>query len=223
MRTTRTTTAYAAAALAAAAALTLTACGSESGDDAGSAKPAVEVSGGSSKPGVVLDSPKEKPDLVLTDTEGEEFDLVAETAGKPTLLFFGYTNCPDVCPTTMSDIAIAKQRLPRADQEKLQVVMVSTDPKRDTPGRMGKWLDAQDKDFIGLTGDFAAIEDAAKGLGVHLEKPVKEKDGSITVSHGASVLAYSPKDDKAHVLYLAGVTAEQYAKDMPKLVKGQKP
>ncbi|MFF0725135.1 SCO family protein [Streptomyces sp. NPDC004134] len=221
MRTTRTTTVYAAAALAAAAALTLTACGSDSGDD--SAKPAVEISGGSSKPGVVLDTPKEKPDLVLTDTEGEEYDLVAETAGKPTLLFFGYTNCPDVCPTTMSDIAIAKQKLPRAEQDELQVVMVSTDPKRDTPKRMGEWLDAQDKDFIGLTGDFAAVEDAARSIGVHLEKPVKEKDGSITVSHGAEVLAYSPKDDKAHVLYLAGVTAEQYAKDMPKLVKGQNP
>lgn len=221
MRTTRTTTVHAAAALAAAAVLTLTACGSDSGDDG--TKPAVEISGGSTKPGVVLDTPKEKPDLVLTDTEGEEYDFVAETAGKPTLLFFGYTNCPDVCPTTMSDIAIAKQKLPRAEQEKLQVVMVSTDPKRDTPKRMGKWLDAQDKDFIGLTGDFDTVKDAARSVGVHLEKPVKEKDGSITVSHGAEVLAYSPKDDKAHVLYLAGVTADQYAKDMPKLVKGEKP
>lgn len=220
MRTTRTTAAYAAA-LAAAAALTLSGCGSESAD--AGAKPAVEISGGNSKPGVVLDTPKEKPDLVLTDTEGEEYDFVAETAGKPTLLFFGYTNCPDVCPTTMSDIAIAKQKLPRAEQDKLQVVMVSTDPERDSPRRMGAWLDAQDKDFIGLTGDFATVKDAAKSVGVHLEKPVKEEDGSITVSHGAEVLAYSPKDDKAHVLYLAGVTAEQYTKDMPKLIKGQTP
>ncbi|WBB58011.1 SCO family protein [Streptomyces sp. WMMC500] len=221
MRTTRRSTLYAAAALAAAAALTLTACGSDAADDG--AKPAVEISGGNSKPGVVLDTPKAKPDLVLTDTEGEEYDFVAETAGKPTLLFFGYTNCPDVCPTTMSDIAIAKQKLPRAEQEKLQVVMVSTDPERDTPRRMGTWLDAQDKDFVGLTGDFAAVKAAAKSVGVHLEAPEKEKDGSITVSHGAEVLAYSPKDDKAHVLYLAGVTAEQYAKDMPKLVRGENP
>ncbi|GAA2113793.1 SCO family protein [Streptomyces synnematoformans] len=221
MRTTRTATRYAAAAVTAAAVLTLTACGS--GDDAGSAKPVADVSGGNTKPGVVLDTPKEKPDLVLTDTAGEKFDLAAETAGKPTLLFFGYTNCPDVCPTTMSDLALAKQKLAPAEQKKLQVVMVSTDPERDTPRRMRTWLDAMDKDFIGLTGDFTAIEKAAKSVGVHVDKPVKEKDGSITVSHGSSVLAYSPKDDKAHVVYLAGVTAEQYAKDMPKLIKGQKP
>lgn len=216
---------YVVVTLAVCAALAFAACGGGMGDDSASeaTKPAAEVEGGSSGPGTVLDTPKDKPGLVLTDTEGETYELKKETAGKPTLLFFGYTHCPDVCPTTMSDIAIAKRQLSPAQQDALQVVMVTTDPKRDTPERMGKWLDAMDEDFIGLTGDFATIQAAAESVGVHIEKPVKEKDGSITVSHGAQVLAYSPKDDKAHVLYLAGVSADQYARELPKLIKGRTP
>lgn len=207
------------AAAGAALLLALAACGSSSDG----ATPAVEISGGSTKAGTVLDNPKEKPDLVLTDTSGKKYELLKETAGKPTLLFFGYTQCPDVCPTTMSDLAIAKQQLPKAEQDKLQVVFVTTDPERDTPKKLGKWLAAQDTDFIGLTGDFDTIEAAASSVGVHVEEAVKEKDGSVTVSHGAEVLAFSPKDDLAHVIYLAGVTSDEYAKDLPKLIKGKNP
>jgi protein SCO1/2 len=209
------------AALAVCGAFTLVACTSGSGGE--DVKPAIEISGGNSKPGTVLDHPKDKPELVLTDSKGRKYDLLKETRGTPTLLFFGYTHCPDVCPTTMSDLALAKRELPRAEQDKLRVVFVTTDPERDTPEQLGKWLGAQDKDFIGLTGDINTITAAARTVGVHIDKPVKEKDGSVTVSHGSEVLAFSPKDDKAHVIYLAGVTAEEYAKDLPALIDGRNP
>lgn len=120
-----------AAALLSASALTLTACGGSAESD----KPVASVSSdvATEKAATVLDQPFKKPDLVLTDTQGKKFDLRERTAGKPTLIYFGYTNCPDVCPLTMSNIAIAKKALPKADQEKLQVVFVSTDPEHDTP------------------------------------------------------------------------------------------
>lgn len=208
------------AALAALAVAGLAGCGTSS-DDASDGAAAVVT--GSQKPGTVLDTPFDKPDLILTDTDGKKYDLVKETKGKPTLIYFGYTHCPDVCPTTMSDIAIAKSRLGKAQQAELRVVFITTDPARDTPRRLRSWLDAQDKTFIGLTGDFATIQAGARSVGVAMEKPEKEKDGSITSTHGAQVLAYSPKDDKAHVLYLSGTTSDQYLADLPKIIKGRTP
>lgn len=221
----RTTAKTAAAVLAAACALLLTGCGGSSGGgdtDSDSAAAAV-VSTAANQPGTVLDAPFAKPQLHLTDNQGKPFDLVKQTAGHPTLLFFGYTHCPDVCPTTMSDLALAKSKLSAADQAKLKVVFVSTDPERDTPARLSQWLGAMDKSFIGLTGDFTTIQTAARSVGVGISPPVKEKDGSITVTHGAEVLAFSPKDDKAHVLYMSGTTADQYSHDLPKIISGGTP
>ncbi|MCL2551849.1 MAG: SCO family protein [Actinomycetia bacterium] len=219
----RTGVKVAAAALTAACALTLAGCGSSgSGSSAADAGNVADVSG-STKAGTLLDTPFAKPDITLTDNHGKPFDLVKQTAGRPTLLFFGYTHCPDVCPTTMSDIALAKSRLPAADQAKLRVVFVSSDPERDTPARLDAWLGAMDKSFIGLTGKFSVIQAAARSVGVGIEAPVKEKDGSITVTHGAEVLAFWPKDDKGHVLYMSGTTAEQYQHDLPKLIRSEAP
>ncbi|WP_329133994.1 SCO family protein [Streptomyces sp. NBC_01476] len=215
----------AAVALAAASALLLTGCGSSSGDSSGVSADAGNVAAvsGSQGPGTLLDTPFAKPALTLTDNHGKPFDLVKQTAGHPMLLFFGYTHCPDVCPTTMSDIALAKSRLSKTDQAKLDVVFVSSDPERDTPARLNEWLGAMDKSFIGLTGKFPAIQAAARSVGVGIDPPVKEKDGSITVTHGAEVLAFWPKDNKGHVLYMSGTTAEQFQHDLPKIIKSEAP
>jgi protein SCO1/2 len=214
----RTTVKIAATALVAACALALTGCG---GSEA--AGNVATVSGADAKAGTLLDTPFTKPALLLTDNHGKPYDLVKQTAGHPTLLFFGYTHCPDVCPTTMSDLALAKSRLSAADQAELRVVFVSSDPERDTPARLNAWLGAMDKSFIGLTGGFATIQAAARSVGVGIDAPVKEKDGSVTVTHGAEVLAFWPKDDKGHVLYMSGTTAEQYQADLPELIRSEAP
>ncbi len=216
----RTTLKTGAAALTAAAALLLTACGSS---NTGSADAAASVSAAPQSAGTVLDTPFAKPRLVLTDNHGKRFDLVRQTAGHPMLLYFGYTHCPDVCPTTMSDIALAASELPKAEQADLKVVFVSSDPARDTPARLDAWLGAIDKSFIGLTGNFATIQAAARSVGVGIDAPVKEKDGSVTVTHGAEVLAFWPKDDKAHVLYMSGTTSKQYAHDLPRIIRSEAP
>ncbi|MER7516921.1 SCO family protein [Streptomyces sp. NPDC126499] len=199
------------------------------GDDRASGTgnaPVAEVSGGTdpAKAATVLDRPFTKPDLVLTDTKGQKYDLRERTKGKPTLIYFGYTHCPDVCPLTMSNIAIARKQLPKADQDKLQVVFVTTDPERDTAAELGKWLPAAgDPSFVGLTGDFAAIQAGARSIGIGIDPPKKEKDGSVVSMHGAQVIAFSPTTDQGYVLYGEDTTADQYAKDLPKLIKGENP
>ncbi|WP_405643820.1 SCO family protein [Streptomyces uncialis] len=213
---------FLASALLTAAALTLTACGN-GGDSA--ADNILEVTAEpDAKAATPLDSPFTKPDLVLTDTKGKKFDLRAETKGKPTLLYFGYTNCPDVCPLTMGNLAQAKKQLPKEDQDKLQVVLVTTDPKRDTPASLGKWLGAQDPEFIGLTGDFATIQAGARQLGIAIDPPKKNAKGKMESMHGKQVVAFSPKTDDGYVLYNGDTaTIDDYAKDLPKLLTGEKP
>ncbi|MCT2589335.1 SCO family protein [Streptomyces sp. N2-109] len=214
-----------AAAALCAAALTLTACGSDDTSGSGDkTDPAANVQSEQKKGGALLDKPFAKPDLTLTDTKGKEYDLIEETKGSPTLLFFGYTHCPDVCPLTMSNIAIAKSKLSKAEQEKLRVVFVTSDPERDTPKRLGKWLRMQDTSFIGLTGDFDTIQAGARSVGVHIEPSYEKKNGDVVSTHGAQVLAFSPKSDEGYVLYTERTsTAKILEKELPAIVKGETP
>jgi protein SCO1/2 len=212
---------FAAAALLAAATLTLSACGSS--DDSGSPVSVVSEEAGSDKAATVLDQPFKKPDLVLTDTQGKKYDLREETAGKPTLIYFGYTHCPDICPLTMNNIAVAKKQLPKAEQDKLRVVFVTTDPARDTPAELGKWLKGIDSQFVGLTGDFATIQASARTLGISIEPTHKDKNGKLVSVHGTQVVAFSPKTDAGYLLYGEDTKVDDYTKDLPKIIKGAKP
>ncbi|MFF1796006.1 SCO family protein [Kitasatospora sp. NPDC058263] len=216
-RTLRTARLAGAAAVALAAALTLTACGSD-----GSTGPAKVTQQKADSPyqGTVLGKHFDKPDLQLTDTAGQPFDLRQKTNGRSTLLFFGYTSCPDVCPTTMGDIGVAMTKLSPEERQKVDIVFVSTDPQRDTPQVLRTWLDSMGKDFIGLTGDLAKVKAAAKSLGILIEDPVVNADGTVTSTHGAQVLAFLPSDDKAHVLYLSGTGEKTYEHDLPLLAQG---
>ncbi|MFD0529346.1 SCO family protein [Kitasatospora arboriphila] len=140
--------------------------------------------------------------------------------GQPVVLFFGYTSCPDVCPTTMGDIGVAMSKLSAEEQKKIDVVFVSTDPERDTPKVLRTWLDSMGKGFIGLTGDLAEVKTAARTVGVAVQDPVVNADGSVTSAHGAQVLAFLPSDDKAHVLWMGSSTVETYSHDLALLAKG---
>ncbi|MEV6793836.1 SCO family protein [Streptomyces sp. NPDC051320] len=212
-----------AAALAVAAACSLTACGADDGGSSGKS-PVADVSApAKTQAATVLDTPFTKPDFVLTDTHGKKFDFRERTKGKPTLIYFGYTHCPDICPLTMGNIAVAKKALPKAEQSKLQVVFVTTDPGRDTPSELGKWLKAQDPSFIGLTGDFKTIQAGARSIGIGISPTKKEKDGTIVSMHGAQVIAFSPKTNKGYLLYGEDTTVQDYTKDLPKIVKGENP
>jgi protein SCO1/2 len=213
----------AAAALLAVVPLTLTACGGGDGDS-GSPVSVVSEETGGQKAATVLDKPFEKPDLVLTDTAGKPYDFREQTAGRPTLIYFGYTHCPDVCPLTMNNIAVAKKQLPKEQQDQLRIVFVTTDPERDTPAELGTWLKGIDSQVVGLTGDFATIQAGARTLGISIEPTHKDKKTGKTVSvHGTQVIAFSPKTDGGYVLYGEDATVQDYEKDLPKLLKGQNP
>jgi protein SCO1/2 len=211
---------FAAAALLAAASLTLTACGGNGDSD----KPVTMVSEDTTQQAAtVLDKPFEKPDLVLTDTQGKQYDFREQTAGKPTLIYFGYTHCPDVCPLTMNNIAVAKKQLSQAEQQQLRVVFVSTDPERDTPDALRTWLKGIDPQIVGLTGDFATVQAGARTLGISIDPPTKDKDGKIVSTHGTQVIAFSPKTDAGYVLYNKDAGVDDFTKDLPKIIKGENP
>ncbi|GJF29337.1 SCO family protein [Kitasatospora sp. NE20-6] len=212
--------AVAALALALAGSLALTSCSSGGSSSNGGAATVRKESRSSAYQGSVLSKHFAKPDLVLTDTSGQPFDLRKQTAGRSVLLFFGYTSCPDVCPTTMGDIGVAMAKLTAEEQKKIDVVFVSTDPERDTPKVLRTWLDSMGTGFIGLTGDLAKVKTAALGVGVAVQDPVVNTDGTVTSAHGAQVLAFLPSDDKAHLLYLGDSSVATFAHDLPLLARG---
>ncbi len=160
--------------------------------------------------GLDLAEPYRRPSFTLTDTTGAPFDFRAATSGRPTLLFFGYTNCPDICPTTMADVAVALRGLDAALVEDLQVVFVTTDPAFDTPEVLGEYLGRFDADlpvrFTGLTGDQEAIDQAQLSAGV----PLAEDQGRL---HSSLLLLYGT-DDEAHVAFDAGNTSRDIAADL---------
>ncbi|MEY9843143.1 protein SCO1/2 [Streptacidiphilus sp. BW17] len=204
-----------------AAALLLSACGSSSSSTgsagAGSGDPQID-SAQQNGPyqGTYMPRTFDKPAVTLTDTSGKPFNLATGTAGKATLLYFGYTKCPDVCPTTMGDIAVAVSKLPKAQQSQIDVVFVTTDPDHDTPGTIRSWLNSFNPNFIGLTGDIKTVISAAASVGVYVAAPAKGQEPV----HGAQTLGFLPTDNKAHLLYTSGTTSAVFGHDLPYLIKG---
>lgn len=174
----------------------------------------VEVSGGADSPyrGTAV-SGLPLPDVTLTDAAGRPFRLRADTRHLVTVVFFGYTNCPDICPTTMADLALARRRLSAAERDRVQVVFVTTDPRRDTPRVVGGWLARFDPSFVGLTGPLPVIEKAAKALGIAVTGEQRLPGGGYAVGHGTQVLAFGPDHD-ARVVWSGGTTVADYAHDL---------
>jgi protein SCO1 len=162
-----------------------------------------------------------KPDFTLTATDGSPFHFRAATEGSVTLLFFGYTHCPDVCPVHLANIAAALRTLDPEIQRQIKVVFVTTDPDRDTPAEMREWLDKFNPEFIGLTGTIDQVNTIQRGLKLgdaSREPQVSPLDTGYTVGHAAIVLAFT-RDDSAHVVYPFGIRQADWAKDLPHLVK----
>jgi protein SCO1 len=173
--------------------------------------------------GAIPDSHPTKPSFRLVDTSGRPFDFAADTKGRTTLLYFGYTHCPDECPTAMADVAAALRRTDPATAQHVMVVFVTTDPWRDDKAVLRKWLDRFSPSFIGLTGTPAQIAAAEVAMGMPLSRrqaaPKSYGSGKYAVTHFAAVLAYG-RDDRLATLYPSGITPAEIAADLPVLVKG---
>ncbi len=161
--------------------------------------------------GVVIENPTTKPSFTLTDTEKHPYDFASETEGKLTLLYFGYLNCPDICPVHLAQIAEVFDREPEVARE-TEVVFVSVDPDRDSPQSIRKFLDNFDSDFVGLTGTREELDAAQNAAGVPPARLVGEGD-DYTVDHAGWVIAYAA-DGLNHAIYPFGVRQSEWANDL---------
>jgi protein SCO1/2 len=162
--------------------------------------------------GGIVTPPLPKPKFILIDTSGAPFDFRARTEGYTTLLFFGYTHCPDICPMHMSFLGSALKMLPKDVLSRFKVVFVTTDPERDHPLELRKWLDQFGKDFVGLTGSKAEIQAAQAAANVPIAK------GAPSYDHSGFVLAYT-RDNLAHVIYPAGISQSDWLNDLAQLAR----
>jgi protein SCO1/2 len=167
--------------------------------------------------GAVLGRPYVVPDLTLTATDGSKFSLTKDTRAPVTLVFFGYTHCPDICQVVMADIASAVARLDKADQGRVQVLFITTDPARDDAATLRKYLDRFNPAFEGLTGDLKTIVRAGDALGVAIEKGQKLASGGYEVVHGTQVIGVNDRD-RAPIVWTQGTPAGQIADDLTTLL-----
>jgi len=127
-------------------------------------------------------------DFKLTDHNGKPRTL-ADFRGKVVVMFFGYTQCPDVCPTTLSDLAAALQKL-GADAERVQVLFVTIDPERDTPELLSHYVPAFNPTFLGLSGDAAATAATAREFKVLYQKQPGSTPASYSKDHSAGTFIF---------------------------------
>jgi protein SCO1/2 len=166
--------------------------------------------------GAVLAPPLPQPDFTLPTTDGRPYHFKAETRGYVTLLFFGYTQCPNVCPVHMANLASVLGRLPIGVAGSVKVIFVTVDPKRDTPRVLREWLDHFTPTFIGLRGPLDEVN-RIQGL-FHMPPTEIERlpSGEYAVGHGAAVIALV--GDSARVLYPFGTRQADWMHDLPRLV-----
>ena len=155
--------------------------------------------------------------FALTDHNGQPRTL-ADFKGKVVVVFFGYTHCPDVCPTTLSELASIKKAL-GSEAERLQVIFITLDPQRDTPELMAGFVPAFDSSFLGLWGEQAVIDKVAKDFKIFAKK-VPSKDGkSYTIDHTAGSYVF---DDQGRIRLFVrhGQGGDGLQKDLQRLLAG---
>jgi protein SCO1 len=212
------------AASAAAAVLAATASGCASSSAA--------TASGSSNPGLVLINtskykgnivaPVVKPSGTLTADDGKAYNIKAMTKGVVTLLYFGYTHCPDLCPLTMSNTAVAIRELPKADQSKVRVLFVSVDPYRDTLARLRSWLGNYNPAFTGLRGTLKQVEAFEQQTGLPDGPEFSDGKGQVQLDHATEMFAYGT-DNVAHEAFFPSTPPANMANDLKLLIAGGVP
>jgi protein SCO1/2 len=172
------------------------------------------------------EGPKFKSSDVTGATFGRDFQLndatgkprtLADFRGKAVVIFFGYTHCPDVCPTTLAELAEVMRQL-GPDADRVQVLFVTIDPERDTSQLLAQYVPAFDPRFMGLRGDAAATERTAKEFKIIYQKQPGATPGSYTMDHSAGTYIFDPKGRlRLYVSY--GQGPEVFAHDLRELLK----
>ncbi|MCQ4297584.1 SCO family protein [Pseudomonas stutzeri] len=136
--------------------------------------------------------PRERtlPQFELVDQDGQPFNS-ASLQGRWHILFFGFTACPDICPTTLSDMRRLFSQLPADVREQLQLVLISADPARDTPQQLKTYLSYYRAGFVGLTGEMDQLQKLSRALGLPFV-PASETQGDYSVSHSGNLALVAP-------------------------------
>lgn len=165
----------------------------------------------------VLQPPATLPDFVAIDHNGERFDAAA-FQGQWNLVFFGFTHCPDICPTTLAQLATARRKLQTefAVTAPLRIVFVSIDPERDTTGVIAPYVGYFGENVTGLTGDPAQIDLLARGLGAFYQK-VTMTNGDYAMDHSAAIMVINP-DGEFRALFNAPFQLDLFVRDMQSLL-----
>jgi protein SCO1/2 len=166
--------------------------------------------------GIPVKDPYTMPRASLTDTAGQSYNLATSPSKPVTLLFFGYTSCPDVCIAVMNDVAMALGRIASQDRDQIQVVFVTTDPARDTPTKIRHYLDQFDPDFIGLTGSSMQIQAVADRVGVNISGVQRLAGGGYEIAHSAQVIGFTR--DRGVVVWPQSTAVGALAHDFAVLV-----
>jgi len=193
--------------------LVLAACGS--GDPEGPAVTGITTSDDDGYNGVLLERKYDVPSIPLTDTEGKRFDLAEQP--KRTLVFFGYTNCPDICQVVMSTIASALPRLPDEQRDELQVAFVTTDPARDDENALRTYLDRFDPAFVGLTGSLQDIVALGRPMDVMIREGRKLPSGGYEVDH--STVVVSVQGGRGDLVWTGATSPAEMTEDLTKLLE----
>jgi protein SCO1/2 len=168
--------------------------------------------------GRVLDRPYDVPDIELTATDGQAFSLAADRAEPLTIVFFGYTHCPDICPAVLGALSSGLTRLDDADRERVEVVVVTTDPARDTKQVLRDYLDGFDPTWEGLTGELETIREVAEPLKIHVDDGEQLPSGGYDLgAHGTSVIGIDDSD-QASVYWGDDTSPAQFASDIHTLL-----
>ena len=169
--------------------------------------------------GLPLERERTMPVATLAATDGEQVELHTAFAGTPTLLFFGYTSCPDICPIHLAAIASAMDTA-GVSYDEVDVVFVSVDPERDTPERIESYLANFDTRMVGLRGDAEVVEDALAQLdlgGPVVEGPDPRGEGDL-IGHPAQVIGFDA-DGEALRVWPFGARRSDWIADLPRIVE----
>ena len=219
----------------------LTGCGTDRDSTAGSAAVVEQETDGLH--GTLVEPSLRLAKVTLRDTRGNAVQLDRLPTDKAIALFFGFTNCDDVCPTTMADLASARHALSEAAAQRIAIVFVTVDPRRDTPAVLRRWLDQFDNSIVGLRGPTALVNQAERSLYAdqssiatqanpetdptatpradehsheHEPSTSPQSAGDYEVNHSGSVYVFGPRGET--VLYSGGTTVDQYAADFTRLL-----
>lgn len=167
--------------------------------------------------GVVVNASAPVADFKLDSTLGEPKAL-SDFADRYIVLYFGYTTCPDICPTTLADLGKA-EKLMGAAAERMQVIFITVDPERDTTQRMRDYLAYFSPNFIGMSGSLEETERIASQLGVVYEKRYHSDSATdYLMDHTATVIVLDPQR-RPQVIFPYGVTGEQMASDLLTVIR----